>query len=62
MMNWIYNWYDSSGKLSVNQLVDNMTRLFVNGFLSADVEPFALAKSRTGGNVSVWRTSQASGR
>src|SRR5438067_9249663 len=25
MMNWIYNWYDSSGKLSVNQLVDNMT-------------------------------------
>jgi AcrR family transcriptional regulator len=62
MMNWIYNWYDSSGKLSVNQLVDNMTRLFVHGFLSADVEPFALAKSRTGGNVSVWRTSQASGR
>jgi AcrR family transcriptional regulator len=62
MMNWIYNWYDSSGKLSVSQLVDNMTRLFINGFLSADVEPSALAKSRTGGNVSVWRTSQASGR
>src|SRR6266851_5498323 len=33
MMNWIYNWYDPRGKLSVNQLVDNITRLFVNGFL-----------------------------
>src|ERR1041384_7317553 len=29
MMNWIYNWYDSSGTLSVHQLVDNMTRLFL---------------------------------
>ena len=62
MMNWIYNWYDSSGKLSVNQLVDNMTRLFVNGFLSADVESSALAKTRTSENVNVWRTSQTSGR
>jgi len=33
MMNWIYNWYDPRGKLSVNQLVDNITRLFLAGFL-----------------------------
>src|ERR1041384_5332357 len=35
MMNWIYNWYDPGGKLSVNQLTDNITRLFLNGFLSS---------------------------
>src|SRR4030088_2058067 len=34
MMNWIYNWYDPRGKLSVGQLVDNITRLFLSGFLS----------------------------
>src|SRR6266852_6076568 len=38
MMNWIYNWYDPRGKLSVNQLVDNITRLFLTGFLSATGE------------------------
>ena len=57
MMNWIYNWYDPSGKLSVNQLVDNITNLFLHGFLASEVEPFALTKSRTSGNVNVWRTA-----
>lgn len=55
MMNWIYNWYDSSGKLSVNQLVDNMTQLFLNGFLSA--ESLSIPPSRSTENVSVWRTA-----
>ncbi len=57
MMNWIYNWYDPAGKLSVNQLVDNITNLFLHGFLSSEVEQFALTKSRTSGNVNVWRTA-----
>src|SRR3989442_10751138 len=47
MMNWIYNWYDPRGKLSVNQLVDNITRLFLAGFVSSMGESSALAKSRT---------------
>src|SRR5260221_10329656 len=34
MLNWIYNWYDPRGKLSVSQLVDNITRLFLAGFFS----------------------------
>ena len=55
MMNWIYNWYDSSGKLSVTQLVDNMTRLFLSGFLSSS-EPFSIPPSRPAEKVSVWRT------
>ncbi len=29
MMNWIYNWYDPQGKLTVSELVDNVTRLFL---------------------------------
>src|SRR5947207_9327996 len=33
MMNWIYNWYDPLGKLAVTDLVDNVTRLFLGGFL-----------------------------
>jgi AcrR family transcriptional regulator len=57
MMNWIYNWYDSSGKLSVNQLVDNMTRLFVNGFLSTEKTPLTLADSKLSEKVNIWRTA-----
>jgi AcrR family transcriptional regulator len=57
MMNWIYNWYDSSGKLSVHQLVDNMTRLFLGGFLSTASESFAMSPSRASEKVSIWRTA-----
>src|SRR5215210_1462518 len=34
MMNWIYNWYDPRGKLRVSELVDNVTRLFLHGFVA----------------------------
>ena len=57
MMNWIYNWYDPRGKLSVSQLVDNITRLFVNGFLSQENAPFALADSPGSEKVNIWRTA-----
>jgi AcrR family transcriptional regulator len=57
MMNWIYNWYDPCGKLSVSQLVDNITRLFLSGFLSRANEPFALADAGKAEKVSVWRTA-----
>ena|ERR1051326_2688240 len=57
MMNWIYNWYDPRGKLSVNQLVDNITRLFLNGFLSTASESCAMSPARASEKVSVWRTA-----
>jgi AcrR family transcriptional regulator len=57
MMNWIYNWYDSSGKLSVNQLVDNITQLFLNGFLSSEGEQAVATRSRITEDVNVWRTA-----
>lgn len=54
MMNWIYNWYDPQGKMGVGDLVENITRLFLSGFLgepcdeelnfsgSVEREPFSI--------------------
>jgi AcrR family transcriptional regulator len=57
MMNWIYNWYDPRGKLSVNQLVDNIARLFLNGFLSQDEARLALIDSPGADKVNIWRNA-----
>jgi TetR/AcrR family transcriptional regulator, cholesterol catabolism regulator len=60
MMNWIYNWYDPRGKLSVRDLVDNLTRLFLNGFLAGtpgDELQFQSKTARTE-RLSVWRATQ----
>ena len=57
MLNWIYNWYDPRGKLSVNQLTDNIARLFLNGFLSSSAETFSITSERTNEKVNVWRTA-----
>ena len=57
MMNWIYNWYDPRGKLSVKQLVDNITRLFLNGFLSSSADEFPVQPKGRSEKVSVWRTA-----
>ena len=57
MMNWIYNWYDPRGKLSVSQLVDNITRLFLNGFVSTTPDSFALQTSRANKEMNFWRTA-----
>ena len=58
MMNWIYNWYDPRGKLKVSELVENVTRLFMHGFvdgLAAEELNFtARAKPES---MSVWRAS-----
>ncbi|HVF57808.1 MAG TPA: TetR/AcrR family transcriptional regulator [Pyrinomonadaceae bacterium] len=60
MMNWIYNWYDPGGKLSVTELVDNITRLFLSGFLSGSPgDARSLAPSAEGAErLSVWRATQ----
>ena len=57
MMNWIYNWYDPRGKLSVANLIDNITRLFLNGFLSSSASEFPIQIERANEKVSVWRTA-----
>lgn len=56
MMNWIYNWYDPKGKLKVHDLAQNLTRLFLGGFLSGNVmEPINTSAGRVE-QPSVWRT------
>ena len=58
MMNWIYNWYDPRGKLSVSDLVDNITRLFLGGFLAgmmSEEQSWRAKTTRRGERLSVWR-------
>ena len=61
MMNWIYNWYDPRGKLSVGDLVDNLTRLFLSGFLAGRVgdELQFTPKTAQTERLSVWRAPQS---
>lgn len=58
MMNWIYNWYDPSGKLSVNELVDNISRLFLSGVFaetSTNEQRYGSTNTDTE-HLSVWRS------
>jgi TetR/AcrR family transcriptional regulator, cholesterol catabolism regulator len=56
MMNWIYNWYDPRGKLSVSQLVDNITRLFLTGFLSTARQDVVQGVPELTEKANFWRT------
>jgi AcrR family transcriptional regulator len=60
MMNWIYNWYDPGGKLSVTELVENITRLFLSGFLAgmASEQLQFRATTNEAERLSVWRAPQ----
>ena len=54
MMNWIYNWYDPSGKLTVNDLAQHLTQLFLAGFSPGLLNPTVLPKQQQE-NLSIWR-------
>ena len=61
MMNWIYNWYDPGGKLTVRELIDNVTRLFLTGFLAGNANKglqFAASRRGKSERLSVWRAPQ----
>jgi AcrR family transcriptional regulator len=62
MLNWIYNWYDPKGQLKVNDLAQNVTRLFLGGFLSGSIVPELKTKARARrvDNISVWRAGRRS--
>jgi TetR/AcrR family transcriptional regulator, cholesterol catabolism regulator len=59
MMNWIYNWYDPNGKLKVQDLAQNLTQLFLGGFLAGNFVDLVGVKSapRLTENLSIWRGS-----
>ena len=54
MMNWIYNWYDPSGKVKVSHLVENVTRLFMNGFISDSSRELRTDPKGHDAALSVW--------
>jgi AcrR family transcriptional regulator len=60
MMNWIYNWYDPRGLLSVTELIGNITRLFLSGFLAAGNSDTLQLMPKTAKveHLSVWREPQ----
>ena len=55
MMNWIYNWYDPSGKLKVDDLAQHLTQLFLRGFAPGlqPVSSTVLPKHQD--DLSIWR-------
>ena len=55
MMNWIYNWYDPSGKLKVEDLAQHLTQLFLRGFAPGlqPVSSTVLPKHQD--DLSIWR-------
>jgi TetR/AcrR family transcriptional regulator, cholesterol catabolism regulator len=57
MMNWIYNWYDPEGKLKVHDLAQQLTQLFLGGFVPGlALEPVgSTVLSRSHENLSIWR-------
>jgi AcrR family transcriptional regulator len=58
MMNWIYNWYDPTGPLTVAQLVENITRLFMSGFChQSQLAELNLRASLPAEQFNVWRNS-----
>jgi AcrR family transcriptional regulator len=57
MMNWIYNWYDPKRDVDVQGLAQNVTRLFLSGFIGEN--NVDAGKLETGGShldrtVSIW--------
>jgi TetR/AcrR family transcriptional regulator, cholesterol catabolism regulator len=60
MMNWIYNWYDPTGKLEVSQLVDQITGLFLRGLLAetSDLGLKFQSESTRSEHLNLWRVPQ----
>jgi AcrR family transcriptional regulator len=60
MLNWIYNWYDPKGTLKVYELGQNVTQLFLGGFLGDDISPVQRSRvNQTIDNLSVWHNGRA---
>src|SRR5215470_5024510 len=56
MMNWIYNWYDPKGRLKVNDLAQNVTQLFLEGFApGVSTEGITNLPRQQPETLSVWR-------
>jgi TetR/AcrR family transcriptional regulator, cholesterol catabolism regulator len=61
MMNWIYNWYRPDTDVAVERLAEDMSRLFLGGFLQGHESLPAAAREAAPGNhnPSVWGTAES---
>jgi AcrR family transcriptional regulator len=59
MMNWIYNWYRPETDIPIEQLAENMSRLFLGGYLheSLSIPSAAPDVSPADQQQSIWRTA-----
>jgi len=59
MMNWLYNWYRPEIDVPVERLAEDMSRLFLGGFLQGDLGVPAAAREAAPGNQnpSIWRSA-----
>lgn len=58
MMNWIYNWYRPDRDVAVEELAEDIHRLFLRGFLGredADMPPGAVEAAPGDTRPSIWR-------
>ena len=58
MMNWIYNWYRPGRDVPVEELADDISRLFLRGFLGTreeDMPPGAAQAAPGEARPSIWR-------
>ena len=61
MMNWLYNWHRPEVDVPIDRLVDDMHRIFVEGFLppGAAMSDSARAAAPGDAHPAMWRSDQA---
>ncbi|MGI9188778.1 MAG: TetR/AcrR family transcriptional regulator [Longimicrobiaceae bacterium] len=61
MMNWLYNWHRPEKDVAVDKIVDDMFRIFTEGYLPEGAEVPAGARAAAPGELrpSMWRTPAA---
>jgi AcrR family transcriptional regulator len=55
MMNWIYNWYQPGRDLALAELADEMSRLFLRGYLAGGTAGVGTEDIAQGEAPSIWR-------
>jgi len=55
MLNWIYNWYRPGRDIPIDEMVDGMVHLFLNGYLGGAVPALSGEWSGGEGTPSIWR-------
>ena len=58
MMNWLYNWHRPEVDVPIDKLVDDMHRIFVEGFLPPGAAMSDVARAPGDAHPAMWRSEQ----